>query len=262
MDIKNLFEKWLDSLPESQRSTALDYIRNDYKTAFEEKMDNFATEARELLDCSELGANASESEKVVDSFLYPDQILDDLVDEGLFKRAVCKKCNSDKNVEMYEFVSHSFCNEEMAWIFENVPKKKLLDVGSRFGAVMYAAEQYGFEKVIGIEIDGNVGKIGKKLGVQGELVIGDIAKNLNLIEDADIIIFNNVFQYFMTDSREKIYWKMIFDKFNEGQTLVFVPSLEELDSRLSTSFNSAKNLTLLKSQLDYNIFIYKVERVQ
>ena len=83
MDIKNLFEKWLDSLPESQRSIALDYIRNDYKTAFEEKMDNFARKARELLDCSELGANASESEKVVDSFLYPDQILDDLVDEGL-----------------------------------------------------------------------------------------------------------------------------------------------------------------------------------
>ena len=68
--------------------------------------------------------------------------------------------------------------------------------------------------------------------------------------------------YFMNESREKIYWKLIFDRFKEGQTLVFVPSLEELDSRLSTSFSSTKNLTLLKSQLDYNIFIYKVGTVE
>jgi len=262
MDIKSSFQKWINSLPESKRSTALEYIRNDYKTDFEEKMDHFAEKAREISNLNDLGTKASETEKVVDSFLYPDEVLDELVEKGLFKRAVCKKCNSDENVDMYEFVSHSFCNEEMAWIFENVPKKKLLDVGSRFGAVMYAAEQYGFEKVTGIEIDSDVGDIGKTLGVQGELVIGDVVKNLNLIEDADIIIFNNVFQYFVNEPRERIYWKLIFDKFRTGQTLVFVPSLEELDSRLSTDFSSTKNLTLLKSQLDYNIFIYRVETVQ
>lgn len=258
-EIYKSFEKWLEAIPEGKRSETLEYVRSEYKTKFETKMEIFAEKARDALtkEGDDLGATVNKSEKVVDTFLYPDDILDELVDEGSFKRAFCTKCGEDSSVEMYNFVSHSFSTEEMSWIFSRVPNTKLLDIGSRFGAVMYAAEQHHFTSITGIEIDPKMASLSKSLGVKSTIITGDIAKNLGLIEKSDVIIFNNVFEYFMKAEQERTYWKIIFGSFRPGQTLVFVPSLDELDERLGTEFSNNPDIELLHAHSDYNIFIYR-----
>ena len=145
--IKSSFETWLANQPDP--NLALSYIRNDYKTENEEKLEEFSSKARELvpLDIKTLpNEKDGVKTKMVDSFLYPDEILDDWVENGEFSRTYCKKY-PDEEVTNFNFMSDSFSIEELSWLFGNGAEdgrllggktegKQLLDIGSRFGAAI------------------------------------------------------------------------------------------------------------------------------
>lgn len=105
----------------------------------------------------------------VDSFLYDEDQVDSLCDEGTMSRSFCLTCGSYRtaplglNIIIFissdltlllltssssspsDFISHSFSISELQFLFENVlpdlSGQTLVDLGSRLGAVLYAVSR-------------------------------------------------------------------------------------------------------------------------
>jgi hypothetical protein len=239
MTLRESFETWLTS--QDDPSAALAFIRDEYKTDEETKLAEFAAAARALVPY-DIKTHPEEKDgvktKMVDSFLYPDDVLDDWCDEGEFSRTYCKKY-PDEEIESYNFMSDSFSIDELSYLFGSgvlgkTEGKQLLDIGSRFGACIYAASLYSsFKKQIGVELDESMIKIAQKLKVPGEFITADIRKCASKhVPESDVIIMNNVFEYFMEPKEELDCWKTIFEFSKKGQLFVMVPGLEDTFERL------------------------------
>jgi len=147
MTLRDSFETWLTS--QAEPSAALAFIRDEYKTDEETKLAEFATAARALVpyDIKTLPEEKDGVKtKMVDSFLYPDHVLDDWCDEGEFSRTYCKKY-PEAEIESYNFMSDSFSIDELSFLFESgvlgkTAGKQLLDIGSRFGACIHTPHPY------------------------------------------------------------------------------------------------------------------------
>ncbi|XP_075699796.1 uncharacterized protein LOC142664529 isoform X3 [Rhinoderma darwinii] len=92
----------------------------------------------------------------VDAFLYNDDAIDSLCEEGKMSRNYCMSCGSTKTAPI-DFLSHSFSILELKFLFHHalpdLSGKTLLDVGSRLGAVLYAGYVYSSaSRLEGVEI--------------------------------------------------------------------------------------------------------------
>ncbi|XP_031695229.1 uncharacterized protein LOC116377668 isoform X2 [Anarrhichthys ocellatus] len=137
----------------------------------------------------------------VDSFLYDEDQVDSLCEEGTMSRSYCLTCGSHRTAPL-DFISHSFSISELRFLFENVLPdlngRLLVDVGSRLGAVLY-----------------------------GVLHTDVLLQNV-LLQKADILIMNNVFEFFMELSEQVRAWRLIMENFRKkGSLLVSVPGLQE-----------------------------------
>lgn len=149
MTLRDNFEIWLNS--QADPSAALAFIRDEYKTDEETKLAEFATAARALVpyDIKTLPEEKEENgvkTKMVDSFLYPDDVLDDWCDEGKFSRTYCKKY-PEEEIDSYNFMSDSFSIDELSYLFGSgvlgkTEGKQLLDIGSRFGACIQRVDVF------------------------------------------------------------------------------------------------------------------------
>lgn len=119
----------------------------------------------------------------VDSFLFLEKDIDELVEEGKIAREYCKCCGST-DIGLTEFITHSFSQDQIVYLvcflFPHLvqlemnrnpacvraasvvpPIRTILDVGSRLGVILWAtyfAAQCnllppGVEEVVGIELD-------------------------------------------------------------------------------------------------------------
>ncbi|CAH2328367.1 Hypothetical predicted protein [Pelobates cultripes] len=83
----------------------------------------------------------------VDAFLYDDETVDTLCNEGKMSRNYCLSCGS-RHTAPIDFLSHSFSLLELKFLFQHVlpdlTGKTLIDVGSRLGAVLYAVKNCDF----------------------------------------------------------------------------------------------------------------------
>jgi len=273
MSLRESFETWLNSQPDP--SAALTFIRDEYKTDKETKLAEFATAARELVpyDIKTLPEEKDGVKtKMVDSFLYPDDLLDDWCDEGEFSRTYCKKY-PDEKIESFNFMSDSFSIEELSYLFGSgvlgkTEGKQLLDIGSRFGACIYAASLYSsFKKIVGVEVDESMVKICQKLKVPGEFKTADIRTCASeVVQESDVIIMNNVFEYFMEAKDELDCWQTIFEFSKKGQLFVMVPGLEDTFERLeggscrnSVIHDITRKVRKIGGDDDKDIHIYVVE---
>merc|ERR1712226_584069 len=127
---KNSFEKWLQQ--QENQVEALNYIRNDYKTNTEIILEDFASKCRRkykfngnaILNSAINSENETENDSesktlTVDSFLYPDEFLDDKCHNNKFSRNYCTKCNSTCT-KPFEFISHSFSTEELCYVCQEI----------------------------------------------------------------------------------------------------------------------------------------------
>ncbi|KAL7380777.1 hypothetical protein ABVT39_023934 [Epinephelus coioides] len=92
----------------------------------------------------------------VDSFLYDEDQVDSLCEEGTMSRSYCLTCGSYRTAPL-DFISHSFSISELQFLFENVlpdlSGRVLVDVGSRLGAVLYGGYVFSSAShLIGLEI--------------------------------------------------------------------------------------------------------------
>ncbi|KAF9577575.1 hypothetical protein BGW38_007127, partial [Lunasporangiospora selenospora] len=95
----------------------------------------------------------------VDSFLYTEDDVDDLCDQGKLSRNFCLKCQS-KETRPLNFISHSATVVQLQFLFqvllrgEKSKGKTILDIGSRLGAVLYSGYLFtDAQKLIGVEMN-------------------------------------------------------------------------------------------------------------
>ncbi|XP_023689361.1 uncharacterized protein [Paramormyrops kingsleyae] len=182
----------------------------------------------------------------VDAFLYDEEAVDALCEEGKLSRNYCLHCGSQRTAPL-EFISHSFSIMELRFLFHHVLPDltglMLVDVGSRLGAVLYAGYLYSsLARLVGVEISSEF--IGlQKMVVQKydfadriEIVHADICTQPGLLQSADVVVLNNVFEYFLDQDSQIRAWLCIQQNVRKkGALLVTVPSMQEALSALQPS---------------------------
>ncbi|XP_054470504.1 uncharacterized protein zgc:109986 isoform X2 [Anoplopoma fimbria] len=174
----------------------------------------------------------------VDGFLYDEDQVDVLCEEGTMSRSYCLTCGSYRTAPL-DFISHSFSISELRFLFENVlpdlSGRLLVDVGSRLGAVLYGGHVFSSaSQLVGLEISEEFVKLQNnilqkyKLTDRIQVLHTDVLLQNVLLQKADVLIMNNVFEFFMEPSDQVRAWRFIMDNFRKkGSLLVSVPGLQE-----------------------------------
>ncbi|KAM3595583.1 uncharacterized protein V6R79_025644 [Siganus canaliculatus] len=174
----------------------------------------------------------------VDSFLYDEDLVDSLCEEGTMSRSYCLSCGSCRTAPL-DFISHSFSIPELQFLFENVlpdlSGRILVDVGSRLGAVLYGGHVFSSaSRLIGVEINEEFVKLQNdvlqrfRLTDRIQVLHTDVCLQNELLQNADVLIMNNVFEFFMEPVEQVRAWRFIMENFRKkGSLLVTVPSLQQ-----------------------------------
>ncbi|XP_065196142.1 uncharacterized protein LOC135827599 [Sycon ciliatum] len=195
------------------------------------------------------GANADcavESTMHVDSFLYTDDEVDFLTETGKLPRHYCADCKS-RNIKSLVYVSHSASVCQLRHVYTSLlpslEGKKVVDVGSRLGNCLYGGYFYSeASQLIGVEIDKFFCDLSQstleKHGMTDrcQVINSDIRQQADLLKSADVVILNNVFEFFLTDEEQRSIWLFLYESIRRnGCYLVTVPSLSKTFSTLGIS---------------------------
>lgn len=175
----------------------------------------------------------------VDTFLYDDDEIDRLIDIGKLSRAYCTKCGSHDTKEL-TFISHSMSHSQLKFIFREVlppldEKTLFVDVGSRLGAVLYAGYLYlPSPKFVGIEFNEYFCSLQEdiikrySMSDRISIICADVKTQAEVLAKADVVMLNNVFQFFNTEEDQAQLWQVLRSSIRKpGALIVSVPSLEE-----------------------------------
>ncbi|KAL5009307.1 hypothetical protein ScPMuIL_014888 [Solemya velum] len=184
----------------------------------------------------------------VDAFLYDDDAIDSLCEEGKLSRNHCMQCGS-QDVRPLNFITHSASITEIKFIFQyllpELGGKVVLDVGSRTGAILYGAYLFtNASQIVGVEMDEFFCQLQQKVvekyafGDRIKIVHNDVQNEEQLLQCSDVIILNNVFEFFVpTDVQERL-WCFLSEKIRRsGTLLITIPSIEESLQHLTTSID-------------------------
>ena len=192
----------------------------------------------------------------VDAFLYDETAEEALVQEGLLARSYCQDCGSRK-IEDLTFITHSCSKERLEFMFTNLlpplAGKTLIDIGSRIGAVLYGAYYYsGASKIIGIEINSDLCRLQRavmekyQLGDRMSVVEADMCSMETLIKTGDVVVLNNVFDWFMSPELQVTMWRFLRSALTPGSLLVTIPSLQSSLQHLNTGIDISTWVTQLQ----------------
>ncbi|XP_070776934.1 uncharacterized protein [Enoplosus armatus] len=199
----------------------------------------------------------------VDSFLYDEDQVDSLCEEGTMSRSYCLTCGSYRTAPL-DFISHSFSISELQFLFENVlpdlSGRMLVDVGSRLGAVLYGGYVFSSaSQLIGLELSNEFVKLQNdilqkyKLMDRIKVLHTDVCLQDILLQNTDILIMNNVFEFFMEPSEQVRAWRFIMENFRKkGSLLVTVPSLLE---SLNTLQEALQPGWVEELPVDYDVYL-------
>ncbi|XP_049754566.1 uncharacterized protein LOC126084230 isoform X4 [Elephas maximus indicus] len=148
----------------------------------------------------------------VDAFLYDEDFIDSLCEEGKMSRNYCMVCGSHQTAPL-GFISHSFSLMELKFIYHHVlpdlSGKVLVDVGSRLGTVLYGGYLYSSAlQLYGVEMNEDFCQLQemviKKYQFTDRVKVlhADICTQGSLLQNADVVIMNNVFEYFLNEAEQ------------------------------------------------------------
>uniref|UniRef100_A0A6M2CQR9 Methyltransferase type 11 domain-containing protein n=1 Tax=Rhipicephalus microplus TaxID=6941 RepID=A0A6M2CQR9_RHIMP len=180
----------------------------------------------------------------VDAFLYDDDAIDELVEQGRLSRSYCKSCGSHDTAPL-TFISHSASARRAEFIFrEMVPYLKdkfVLDVGSRLGVMLYAAHAFTpANPIIGVEMNPDLCQIQetaiKHFHMEDRIKVinANVLAVPDLVASSDVVILNNVFEFFTPEQEQVALWQFLRRTIKKGAILVTVPSLEDSLKNLQT----------------------------
>ncbi|KAK7836012.1 hypothetical protein U0070_004103 [Myodes glareolus] len=151
----------------------------------------------------------------VDAFLYDEDFIDSLCEEGKMSRNYCTVCGSHQTAPL-GFISHSFSLMELKFLFHQVlpdlSGKVLVDIGSRLGTVLYGGYLYSSAaQLCGVELNGEFCQLQEMIIKKYEfsdrikVLHADVCTQGPLLQSADVIVMNNVFEYFLTEAEQARY---------------------------------------------------------
>ncbi|XP_076013141.1 uncharacterized protein LOC143005671 isoform X2 [Genypterus blacodes] len=199
----------------------------------------------------------------VDAFLYDDDEVDALCETGAMSRSYCLDCGSLRSAPL-DFLSHSFSVAELQFLFQNVlpdlTGRRLLDVGSRLGAVLYGGYLYSSaSQLVGVEISEEFVQLQNlmvekyRFSDRVQVLHADICSQDLLLQNTDVLIMNNVFEFFLEPSEQHKAWRFIMENFRKkGALLVTVPSLQEALSALQEALQPG---WVEELPVDYDVFL-------
>ncbi|KAF4525802.1 hypothetical protein B566_EDAN009910 [Ephemera danica] len=145
----------------------------------------------------------------VDAFLYDEDDVEELVDQGKISRNFCTKL-------AYIFTA----------LLPPLDGMTVLDVGSRIGAALYAAHVYSTAaSIVGIEMNHQLCQIQQdivnKFGLQKrvQVVESDVLLCSELVHSSDVILLNNVFEFFLSETQQVACWRFLRDNVKPGALL-------------------------------------------
>merc|ERR1712059_137395 len=111
--------------------------------------------------------------------------------------------------------------ERLQFIFRcllpNLAGKRVLDIGSRIGAVLYGAYYYSqASNIVGVEINPDFCKLQTEmvncynLSSRVTIVEGDMRSHQQLVNSSDVVILNNVFSWFMEEELQVKMWQFLY----------------------------------------------------
>ncbi|XP_038612692.1 uncharacterized protein LOC119937125 [Tachyglossus aculeatus] len=202
----------------------------------------------------------------VDAFLYDDDFIDSLCEERKMSRNYCMMCGSHQTAPL-GFISHSFSLMELKFIYQHVlpdlTGKTLVDVGSRLGAVLFGGYLYSSAlQLLGVEMNGDFCQLQQMIITKYhftdriKVLHADICTQASVLQDADVVVMNNVFEYFLDRPEQDRAWEYISCNVRKkGSLLVTVPSLEVSLSNLQTNIHLSQWVE--EVQLDYDVYTEK-----
>uniref|UniRef100_A0A663MDS3 Methyltransferase type 11 domain-containing protein n=1 Tax=Athene cunicularia TaxID=194338 RepID=A0A663MDS3_ATHCN len=202
----------------------------------------------------------------VDAFLYDDDFVDSLCEEGKMSRSYCTECGSYKTASL-EFISHSFSLMELKFLYQHVlpdlTGKVVVDVGSRLGAVLFAGYLYSSAaQLCGVEMNADFCQLQETMITKYQfidrikVVHADICTQASLLQKADVVVMNNVFEYFLDRQEQARAWEFIACNVRKrGSLLVTVPSLKESLSKLQVNIQLSQWVE--EMQLNYDVYMEK-----
>ncbi|MFH4980507.1 hypothetical protein AB6A40_007216 [Gnathostoma spinigerum] len=186
----------------------------------------------------------------VDSFLYEDDEVDNLVEIGKLSRDFCTQCGS-RDIKPLTFISHSLSVDQLRYIFvflvplnATMTNRIIIDIGSRLGAVLYAAFLYSRGRIyaVGIELNSDFCRLQEKIlndngmSERVKVINDDLRGQSSLISQGDVLVMNNVFNFFLAESDQLQCWSFLYENVRGGAVIVSNPSLEEATSHLQLPF--------------------------
>ncbi|XP_008828000.1 uncharacterized protein LOC103731411 [Nannospalax galili] len=202
----------------------------------------------------------------VDAFLYDEDFIDSLCEEGKMSRNYCTVCGSHQTAPL-GFISHSFSLVELKFVYHHVlpdlSGKVLVDVGSRLGTVLYGGYLYSSAvQLYGVELNGDFCQLQEMIinkyqfSDRIKVLHADICTQSALLQNADVIIMNNVFEYFLNEADQARAWDYISHNVRkQGSLLVTVPSLE--DALLDLQTNIQLSSWVEEVPLSYDAYPHK-----
>lgn len=254
-NISDLVDKARD-VSGNENEVILDSIREDIRQVLPQN----ALSPTETILTPTVGKNSDCDPSTtvhVDAFLYDEEKIDELTDEGKMSRNYCRQCGSH-DVKPLTFITHSASVPQVKYMFQylmpDLRGKTVLDVGSRTGAMLYGGYLFSTsEKIIGVEIDVNFVQLQQRIIEQYNMtdriciVHNDIMECKDIIENADVIFLNNVFEFFMPKDVQERIWNFLFRSIRKsGTLLVTLPSVEE-------------SLMPLQTEVDLSMWLKKLD---
>ncbi|XP_067938972.1 uncharacterized protein [Watersipora subatra] len=210
----------------------------------------FDSESITLPKASEVCAGDIRAVQHVDSFVYDEDDLNLACADGKFAQSYCRTCGS-KDIDDIDFISHSFSVEQVKFICTHLlpggsSLPVLLDIGSRTGALLYGATLFGsVKRCIGIEISTDFANLSRRLvdkySLEESITIinDDILHCADYIQQADVVIMNNVFEFFCNTEQQTRLWRFCLEKIREkpGAVLITVPAVQQSLSSISMEYD-------------------------
>ncbi|XP_022708662.1 uncharacterized protein LOC111271892 isoform X1 [Varroa jacobsoni] len=183
----------------------------------------------------------------VDAFLYPDEEINKLCEDGILSMSYCSDCGS-RNIRPLTIISHSASKSRTQFIFQKVLPPDLVnggtvvDVGSRLGVLCYGAYlMSGASRIIGVELNSDLCTLQESviqrfsMNDRIQIVNADIVSLPDVLAGANAVFINNSFEFFSDHSKQREIWAFIARSCKPGCILVTVPSLEDAFKSLQIS---------------------------
>ena len=194
---------------------------------------------------SEEGLNF-QSTASVDAFLYDEVDVEELTQEGKVPTHYCKKCGTRDGIFEIELITHSAGRDDLEFIFDallpDLTGQSILDIGSRIGAVLFGAYVYANNSFIcGIEMNPDVCQVAMKtienfqMQDRVQIVNAELSTRADLVQAANVIVLNNVFDWFVPMDVQVKLWQFIRQNTQSGTLMVTIPSIEESLRKLPNS---------------------------